>query len=229
MRSIRMLSAAVLAASGLIAVGVTTEAANAASSKDLNVNHTQVMKLETFTASGRVSTNDARTVKLQYRNDSDDPWTTKSTKTSNASGYFSFSVTTGRTRYYRYYAPKNGSDLSIKGNSRKVTVVPQTASAYISPSELTYFCASPGVNQTVYAVAKFSPARPGRDVSFTSPNGTPIEGTQDSKGHVVMPFNITKPAGKYSIAVTAEAYLGASAVSAPTTSIQVNHLSIFCP
>ncbi len=125
MKPIRMLCAAILALTGLVAVGLTTEAANAASSKDLTVNYTKVMKSETFYAYGNMSTHVARTVKLQYRNHDYGPWTTKTTMTSASNGYFEFSPSTTKTRYWRYYAPATASFASIKGNSRKVTVVAQ--------------------------------------------------------------------------------------------------------
>src|SRR4051794_17231595 len=126
MRSIRMLAAAILATSGLVAAGVTTEAANAASSKDLLVAHAHVMKYEKFAAWGTMSTPAVRTVKLQYKTHTGDPWTTKATITSAADGHFSFyPVSTSKSRYWRYYAPATASFSSIKGNSKRVYVVAQ--------------------------------------------------------------------------------------------------------
>ena len=225
MRSIRMLSVAILATTGLVAVGVTTEAANAASG-DLSVQHSHVMKYEKFSAAGTLSTHVARTVKLQYRNDSGDPWTTKASVTSSGSGFFYFTdVSTSRTRYFRYYAPSTDTLPKIVGNSKKITVISQTGSAYISPFEIFYYCPDSNTNQTVYAVATFYPARAGRPVSLTSPNGANISRNMDAKGHVVLPFNIQKTSGTYSVVVTADAWNGAAAKSASPTSIKVYY---FC-
>ena len=227
MRSIRLLSAAILAATGLIAVGVTTQTANAASLNDLNVTYSKVMTLEKFQAYGTVSSHTARVVKLQYRNKTTDPWTTKSTKTSSGSGSFSFDVATGKTRYYRFYAPKSGSFPKISGNSRKVTVVAQTATAYVTPNPVYYYFCETHADTTLDAVVSLYPSRLGRNVSFTTPNGVSRNGTSDGSGHVNIPFNINKTSGDYYITVTAQSFNNSAAKSAAPTKILVRH-RYFC-
>jgi len=184
MRSIRLLGAAILSSAALISVGVTTEAANAASSRDLNVSYSKVIKYEKFSAYGRVSTHNIRTVKLQYRNHTDDPWTTKSTQKSSSLGYFEFTLTTSRTRYYRFYVPAGGGASAIYGYSEKVTVVPQSVTFFaVTPS---FQCSN--VNQeNVTMFAHFYPARPYRSVHFSTNVGS-LQAYQDAKGNAAVNF-----------------------------------------
>lgn len=228
MRSIRMLTAALLSVAGLVAIGATTESASA-SSLSLTASHSTVMKFETFTLSGKLITPKVRTVKLQYK--SGDKWVDKTSKSTNADGSFYFSTYTGVTRIYRYYAPKSGTSATIIGSPKKITLVVQKVTAYISPNPVAYFCAAPNFNGTVNAVVTVTPARGGRGITFTTPNGV-LENSAnfDGHGHAVVPFNLTKVAGTYKVTVTADAYNGASATSTATpASITVNHYNIFCP
>jgi len=183
MRSIRLLGAAILSSAALIAVGVTTEAANAASSRDLNVSYSKVIKYEKFSAFGTLSTHKIRTVKLQYRNHTDDSWTTKSTQQSSLSGNFEFALTTSRSRYYRFYAPPSGGDPAISGYSRKVTVVAQSVTFFaVTPS---FQCSNDAGNITMFA--HFYPARPYRSVHFAT-FGVSRQAYQDGKGNAAVNF-----------------------------------------
>jgi hypothetical protein len=184
MNPVRLLCAAILALTGLVAVGLTTETANAASSKDLNVTYTKVIKNEKFSAYGRLATHNIRTVKLQYRDDVDDAWKTLSTQKSSSLGYFEFSPSTSRTRYFRYYVPAGGGDPKISGNSRKITVVSQKVTFFaVTPS---FQCSN--VNQeNVTMFAHFYPVRPYRSVHFTTNVGT-LQAYQDAKGNAAVTF-----------------------------------------
>jgi hypothetical protein len=212
MKPVRLLCAAILALTGLVAVGLTTEAANAASSKDLTVSYSQVMRSETFFAYGELSTNAVRTVKLQYRNTSSGPWTTKSSTTSDSDGYFGFSPSTTKTRYWRYYAPASGSLGSIKGNPRKVTVVAQKVSIDVVRKTQCHFGANPTNDVTV--TFDFYPNRVGRQVNFGS-SAIDTNDYQDSSGKVSFRFNPGTTNGTFDAAATAEGFYGASSFATP--------------
>ncbi len=213
MKPVRLLCAAILALTGLVAVGLTTEAANAASSKDLNVTYTKVMKSESFYAYGNMSTHVARTVKLQYRNHDYGPWTTKTTTSSASNGNFGFTLSTTKTRYWRYYAPATDSLASIKGNSRKVTVVAQKIES-ISVVRKTQCHFGSGPTSDVTVLVDFYPNRVGRQVNFAS---SAVDATdyEDSSGKVSFRFNPGTTNGTFDAAATAVGFQGASSISTP--------------
>ena len=184
MKPVRMLCAAVLALTGVAAVGLTTEAANAASSKDLSVTYTKVIKNEKFSAYGRIATHNSRTVKLQYRDHTDDSWKTLESQKSSGLGYFEFTPSTSRTRYFRYYVPAGGGDPKISGYSRKITVVAQKVTFFaVTPS---FQCSN--VNQVdVTMFAHFYPVRPYRSVHFTTNVGNK-DTYEDAKGNAAVTF-----------------------------------------
>ena len=228
MRSIRMLTAALLSVVGLVAVGATTQSASA-SSLVLTTPYSSVMKFENFTLSGKLITPKVRTVKLQYK--SGDKWVDKASKSTFSDGSFYFTTLTGATRYYRYYAPKSGSSPTIIGSSKKITLVAQKVTAYIAPNPVTYYCEAVNFNDTINAVITVTPARPNRSVRFTTPNGVLRTGQTDAHGHVVVPFNLTKTTGIYKTTVTADAYNNASAQSTVTpASVEVKYYGnpFFC-
>lgn len=222
MRSIRMLSAALLATVGLVAVGVTTEAANAASSKDLKVSYSKVMKSEQFRAYGTMSTHAARTVKLQYRNHDYGPWTTKSTITSDSNGSFQFFPTTTKTRYWRYYAPATGSFAKIVGNSRKISVVSQRVSIEVIRATQCHFA---GPTSDVTVVYDFYPARPGRSVAFAS-SAVDTSDWEDNNGKVSFRFNPGFTDGTYDAVATAAAYNDAAAFVTPVVHYSITQCVI---
>jgi len=220
MKSIRLFTAAAMAAAGLVVAGAATESASAAVSKDLTTTYSSVIAGEKFSLAGHVQA--SRTVKLQYRSKTTDPWTTKSTPvTSSASGNFAFTnLTTTKTRYYRFYAPATGGYSKILGNSKKITVVSQKVGSYLTPNPIYFYTDGGSVNETVHAVITIYPARE-RSVKFTTPNGANITVYTDSKGHAVAPFNLNKGAGTYSIVPVVQAANGAPAKSGSPASIVV--------
>lgn len=228
MRSVRLLTAALLSVVGLVAVGATTQSASA-NSLVMTSTYSSVMKYENFTLSGKVLTPKVRTIKLQYK--SGTKWVDKMSKTTFGDGSFYFNTFTGATRYYRYYAPKSGTSAAIVGNTKKITLVTQKVTAYHTPNPVTYYCDDTTFNGTVNAVVTVTPARAGRVVRFATPNGVTRTGETDAHGHVVVPFTLTKSIGIYKTAVTADAYNGASAQSTVTpASVEVKHYYniIFC-
>jgi hypothetical protein len=223
MRSVRLLNAALLSVVGIDSV--TSESASA-NSLVLTASHSSVMKYEHFTLSGKLLMPKIRTVKLQYK--SGDTWIDKASMLTVPDGSFEFDTFTGGSRTYRYYAPRSGTSATIIGAAKTISVVSQKVTAYLTPNPLSYSCADPGVDETVNAVVTVSPIRAGREISFISPNGALATGETDGHGHVVIPFNLTKAAGIYSVTVTAGTYNGASAASAAPASVEVKHLVIVC-
>jgi hypothetical protein len=218
MRTARLLTATILAATGLVAIGATTEAANA-STKDLKASHTHVMKSETFKLSGGMSTHVARAVKLQYRNHSSDAWTTKSTTTSGSGGTFAFFPSTTKTRFWRYYSPATASLASIKGNSLKVSVVSQKVqSITVIRQTQCHLGALPTSDVTV--VYDFYPSRVGRLVDFGS-SAIDTSDYEDASGKVAFTFNPGTTNGTFDAVATAEALGEVSSLSA-----KVVHYSI---
>jgi len=212
-----MIAAAMLATAGLVAVGATTQAANA-TTKDLSASYINVMKYETFRLKGTVSTHNARPVWLQYRDGKTGSWKTKTKGMSSVSGNFSFYPSTYKTRYFRYYAPGSGGKASIVGNAKKITVVSQKVTVQVVRQTQCHF----GVNATsdVTFVYTFYPARAGRSVNFGS-SALDTSDYTDSKGRVSFRFNPGTTNGTYDAAATAEAYEGAASLSSP-----VAHYSI---
>jgi hypothetical protein len=212
MRSTRLLGTAIAVTIGLIATGFTTEAANAASTKDLKASHTHVMSHETFTLTGGMSTHVTRTVKLQYRNHSSDAWTTKLSTTSNSNGRFAFFPSSTKTRYWRYYASATDSLASIKGNPLKVSVVSQKVQSItvVRPTQCHF---GAGATEDVTIVYDFYPSRPGRAVDFSS-SAVDTVGTEDSGGKVAFTFNPGTTNGTFDAVATAEAVGGASELAA---------------
>ncbi|MCW2751767.1 MAG: hypothetical protein JWR83_2877 [Aeromicrobium sp.] len=205
MRTVRLLIAAIMAVTGLVAVGATTEAANA-SSKDLVVNHVRVMKNEALDAYGRLGTHLVRRVWLQYRYHTDDAWKTLSATSSDVNGNYNFySAYSSTTRYYRYYAPASAGHPSITGNAKKISVVAQKVNLFfITPSTQCQ-----GSSGSVTAVASFYPARSGRIVTFTSNTGTKF-GYEDSMGNVAVTFSPGSAAFSFASVATATPFQGAS-------------------
>ena len=210
MRSVRILGAAILATTGLIAVGVTTQAANAVGSKNLTASYTKVMKSEEFVLRGGLSTPVVRTVKLQYRNQNSGGWTTKLSTSSNASGRFAFFPSSKKTRYWRYYAPATDSLGSIKGNSIKISVVAQKVQSIdVVRHTQCHFGSSATENVTV--VYDFYPSRPGRIVGFSS-SSIDTSGAEDVSGKVQFTFNPGTTDGTFDAVGTAQAIAGASSL-----------------
>lgn len=184
MRTTRLLSATLLTAATLAAVGATTGTAHAAGSTNLTVQYGgKVLKNEQFDVSGQLTRALERQVKLQYR--SGDSWKTKATTTSNAdSGSFFFSnVTTSKTRTYRYYAPATEGAKKVVGTARKVSVVSQkvTKFAVSDASQCRYvFDDSAFAPMTIFA--QFYPARPGRGVTVVTEKYGTLNGFQDRAG-----------------------------------------------
>lgn len=216
MRSVRLLAASILAGTGLVAVGATTESANAAGSLNLNVPYSSVVKLERIDATGTLPTATARPIKLQYRNRTTDPWLTLKVSESASDGAFYFFFNTGRTRYFRYYAPASGGKPSIKGNQRKITVVPQKVQFFA----VSAYCSGNGDNLVTY-MADFYPSRPGRAVKFKTALGDRYD-DQDGNGvaSVVVDTN-SDPIPSASSFAVASAHRGIPALTTPTYSYQV--------
>jgi hypothetical protein len=210
MRTVRLLTAAILATTGLVVVGVTTEAAQAAGSKNLSISPSSPMKNETFATYGTLTTAIARPVKIQFKSGSH--WNTLGTVTSASNGSFERSTHTGSSRTYRYLAPKvkisGHTYAAITGSSKHVTLATQTVKTFfVTPySQCTIFAGD------VTAVAQFSPARPGRAVTFTT-HGGPVTGYEDAKGNVAVTFDPGSSAFSYSAVATAETANGAAAKS----------------
>jgi hypothetical protein len=214
MRLVRLLSATLLALAGLVAVGATTESAQAAGSKDLSIPYDgKVIKNESIYAEGQLPTSDDRPVKLQYRSSSKGAWKTYKADSSYLGGYFEFQLNTSKTRYWRYYAPKSGALAKIVGNSRKVTVVSQKVQS-ITVHNARQCRSTP---QPITVVVDFYPSRNGRYVTFTY-NGDQTQNSEDFDG--VSAFTFTPPndgaGGSFSIKATADALYGAAAISSQT-------------
>jgi hypothetical protein len=204
-----MLGATILATTGLIAVGVTTEAANA-SSKDLTATYTHVMKSEHFALYGSMSTHVTRAVKLQYRNHNSGAWTTKYSDTTASNGSFYFDLTTTKTRYWRYYAPATNTLASIKGNSLKVSLVSQKVVSIQVTRKTQCHVGNPSATKDVTFEYRFYPARVGRIVSFGSSHIT-TQDEEDNTGRVVFKFNPgVATDGTFGAAATAQGYYGSS-------------------
>lgn len=213
MRSVRLLSAAMLVITGLVIAGTTTSA-SAAGSKDLSFLYgAKFIKNEVTYAEGRLSTPDERPVWLQYK--SGKTWKTK-TKTSTWSGsdgYFEVHISTTKSRYWRFVAPAHNGLKKIVGNARKVTIVKQKVQSIIIhnakqcrafPSEIT-------------VIVDFYPSRVGRPVTFAF-NGNSIQGNEDLDGKAKLEF--TPPndgaGGTFSLKATADAIYGMAAISSKT-------------
>lgn len=207
MKPIRMLCAAILATSGLVAAGVTTEAANAASTKDLQTSYSKVVANEKFWAYGTMATHVVRPVKLQVRTHTDDPWTTKATVNSNSAGSFEFFTSTSKSRYFRYYAPASGGFSKITGYSKRITVVSQkvTSASLVHQNACHFGSSGTGTSNDVTFYAKFYPARPGREVKLLTSTAGTISDYQDSNGEVAIRFNPGNNNGSYSAVGTAQA------------------------
>jgi hypothetical protein len=203
MRTIRLLSTTLLAVTGLIAVGATTQSANAAGSKSLSIAHTLVVKGEQTSVFGTVTSGDARTVKLQYRNQDSGSWTTKTTTTSQGDGDFELPISTSRTRYWRYYAPSGAGHSAIYGNSLKVKVVEQKVQLFVVSFD------NPCINLTndVTVVADFYPARQGRNVAFATNKGLKSD-EQDENGVAVIHYDASGGVANFDMKAAAVEYHG---------------------
>jgi beta-glucanase (GH16 family) len=168
---------------------------------------------ESFAATGRVSTRFKRPVVLRIY--SSGAWRTAKTGWTTRSGTYRLPTTGVRaaTRYgvvaraYKFKGRTYGQSASATrtvrpvGQSGTISVLPQVAQRGASPAS-----AALAVNSVV---AKFSPARPGRPVTFYRSSGGPVTTTQRSDGTALFRANV---AGG-SIQATAAARYGAPAVS----------------
>ncbi|RYJ05842.1 MAG: hypothetical protein EON52_09460 [Actinomycetales bacterium] len=183
MKSPRILLVTALAVAGLSTTLLVAPAAQAAGSTHLTLTYTKAMKNELNNARGTLTTPVERTVKLQYR--SGTTWKTLKSTTSASDGTFQFAFRLQGTKALRFHAPKYPSHAAITGIVRTVTIVTQTGKLLVTPdSQCTFFA----TDRT--AVASFTPARPGRKVTFQTNAGS-IVGYQDGRGNVA----VTIPAG----------------------------------
>lgn len=209
MRTIRLLTAAVLTVTALV-VGVTTEAAQAAStSKTLTATPAKPMAGESLSLYGRTYGNAVRKIRLQYRNGS--TWTNVVTRTSASDGSFSFTVTAAKSRTYRYYADKTATLAAVAGTPRYVPVAPQAVTDILVSNAKQ--CVD--YPETITVLVRFTPARVGRDVVLTTPQGD-IEGNEDFDGIATFQFTPVTGAGSYQVQATAEEFDGAPAIASRT-------------
>ena len=212
MRTLRLLAATALTVTGLVAVGASGQSAQAASSTTLKLSSSQAMKDEYVHAYGEVS-GGARVVKLQYRLKSKGSWSTWRTGESTSEGEFGFEVKTSKSRYVRYYAPRSGSKKAVTGTSRKLSVVGQTASAFVVPGTVCKSAWMPDVA----AVATFKPAREGRQVTLTI-DGTQTDRYTDANGRVIVYGAADlSSTGTKKVSLRADSFNGSAAKSVSAT------------
>lgn len=181
MKSPRILLVTALAVAGLSTAALVAPAAQAAGSKNLSVTYSKAIKNELNTARGTLTTPVERNVKLQYK--SGKVWKTLKSTTSSSDGTFQFAFRLQGTKSLRFYAAKYPSHAAITGTARTVTVVAQTGKLLVTPdSQCSFFAGD------VTAVASFTPARPGRKVTFQTNTG-PIIGYEDGRGNVAVTFD----------------------------------------
>lgn len=183
MKSPRILLVTAIAVAGLSTAVLVAPAAQAAGSTNLTVTYSKAIKNELNNARGTLTTPVERNVKLQYR--SGTVWKTLKSTTSASDGTFQFAFRLQGTKAVRFYAAKYPSHAAITGTARTITVVAQTGKLLVTPdSQCTIFA----TDRT--AVASFSPARPGRKVTFQTNVGS-IVGYEDGRGNVA----VNVPAG----------------------------------
>ncbi len=220
MKRLRTLIAALLALSGLAAVGsVTAAEATTPTAVYQEVFPGNPMPGERFYATWNLSTTFARETRLQTR--SGDSWKTITTGAANGGGITTFSVHSSKTRDYRVYVPRavrSGRTYpSFSSSAKTLRVFPQTATGFAVPYE---GCPSLEIDPTITFAAQFLPARAGRTVTFTQrqegthpvhPVGT---GVTDTKGRVIVtvPIADTSYSDKQTVA-RAEGYNGSAAKS----------------
>lgn len=213
MRTIRLVAAAVLTVTGLVAVSATTQSASAAAAK-LDIYPAKPMAKEQVYFYGDLPTDVARTIKLQYK--TKHSWKTAYSTTTGGTGAFTLLHKTTVSRTYRYYAPEtkvSGTTYKkITGPSQKVTVVKQKVQA-ITIHQAKQCASLPPEPITV--TVDFYPSRPFRATVLTTPYGS-YSGEEDFDG--VTQFTFTPPIGvegTVKITPTASGHNGAAAFDAP--------------
>lgn len=211
MRTIRLLAATVLAGALLVAVNASSEAGpgDSPGSKNLRTPYTSVMKNEYYQLYGQVpSTADERPVALQYKSGS--TWKTRTTARSDVEGYFGFTVRSTRATTWRFRAASTSSEPAVVGYSKKITVVPQTATAVVVPSEV---CVGPA-GATIQVFARFVAPRKGRDARLDSAGDT-FDGETDARGNVILTDpDAPSTLGRHYVSVRVPYYAGAAAKTA---------------
>ena len=205
-----------MSAAALVAVGATTQSANAAGPLDVYFDYPNAVVGEQIHVAGRIPTPKIRTVKLQYRTGTSGAWTTKLMTKSDALGYFDFSTKDTKTHYWRYTVPAGGGLPAIVGIAKRLPVVTQKVEYF----GVTYDCDNNG-NNIVTAWADYFPARAGRVVSFVTPEGTQTD-NQDSRG-IARVTVTTTDTGQRSLQATALAFKGMAAKSTPAVSVDLPH------
>lgn len=216
MRSVRLLCAAIMSVSALVAVGAATQSAQAAGPLDIYFEYPNALVKEEIDASGTLPTPKERTVRLQYRTGTSGAWTTKLTTKSASNGYFFFSTTDTKTHYWRYTVPAGGGLPAIVGNAKRLPVVTQKVEYFA----VTFDCDNNG-NNIVTAWADFYPARQNRAVVFTTPEGDRTD-YQDSRG-IARVNVVTSDQGQQSLKARAMAYNGAAEIVTPTKTVDLPH------
>lgn len=214
MRSVRLLCAAIMSAAALVAVGATTQSASAAGPLDVYFDYPNAVVGEQIQVAGRIPTPKIRTVKLQYRTGTSGAWTTKLTTKSDVQGYFSFTTKDTKTHYWRYTVPAGGGLPAIVGIPKRLPVVTQKVEYFA----VTHDCDNDG-HSIVTAWADFFPARAGRVVSFTTPEGTKTD-YQDSRG-IARVTVATTDTGLRPLQATALAFQGMAAKATTTKSVDL--------
>jgi beta-glucanase (GH16 family) len=209
-------AAVVVTAAGLT---LTTPAQPAFASTSFALSPSTPIAGESFAATGRVSTKFKRPVVLRVY--SGGAWRTAKGGWTTSSGTYRLPTTgvSAATAYdvvaraYKYKGRTYGQTVSATrtlrpvGQSATISVLPQVVQRGGYPAG-----ASGAVNSVI---AKFSPARPGRPVTFYRSSGGPITTTQRSDGTALFRANV----GGGTISATTAARYGAPAAS---TSAAVN-------
>ena len=206
-------AAVVVTAAGLT---LTSPAPSAVASTSFALTPTTPIAGESFAATGRVSTKFKRPVVLRVYSagawrTAKAGWTTSSgtyrLPTSGVSAATAYSVV---ARAYKYKGRTFGQSASATrtvrpvGQSATISVLPQVVQRGGSPAS-----AGSAVNSVL---AKFSPARPGRPVTFYRSAGGPVTVKQGADGTAVFRANL----GSGTVSATAPARYGAPAVSTST-------------
>ncbi|KAA1397365.1 hypothetical protein [Aeromicrobium ginsengisoli] len=214
MRAVRALCAVALSAAALVAAGAATQSASAAGALDIFFQYPNAIKGEHISPSGTIPSGGVRTVKLQYRSGTTGVWTTKLTTKSAPNGYFYFQTTDTRTHYWRYVVPAGGGKPAITGTPKKLPVVSQKVEYF----GVTRSCDNTGHN-IVSAWADFFPARQGRPVKFSTPEGDRTV-VQDGRGVAHMDV-VTDGGGTVVVHGTALVFDAAPAKSTGNASVSL--------
>lgn len=203
----------VVTATGLT---LTTPAQPAFASTSFAVSPSTPIAGESFAATGRVSTRFRRPVVLRVY--SGGAWHSARAGYTTSTGAYRLPTTGVVTatafdvvaRAYRYKGRTYGQTVSA---TRTVRPVGQSASISVLPQIVQrggYPASATGAVNSV--TAKFSPARPGRRVTFQRSLGSPITTTERADGTAIMRANI----GSGSVSATALPRYGAPAASSAT-------------